>query len=182
MQKISKYLYMFFLVFILQGCGPTLPSGPYHADAPKPPESKKLATIYIIFDAYGGEKIDFFVNEQHYFTALMNHYSWIQLEPGEHEIKAIDGLGESSFFNGDAGKEFVFRKYFDAGKKYYISLSTQRRPTGKQLGLVTPLYVQIVDGFDQSRKYKELPPERADELMHFNVYVPAVLSDVSASK
>ena len=166
---------LFFLCAIstLQGCGPTKPAGPYHADAPKPPESTSLATIFLIFNSYSNERVDFLINDKHYFSASMNHYSWIQIEPGKHEIKAVDSVSDRSFFGGSAKQEHIFTKQFDAGEKYYISLNTQRKPTGKQIGLITPYYVEITDGFDQSRKYKELPADRADVLMHFNIYIPA---------
>jgi len=175
MKRIFPVLIAITLTLLLQGCMNTRPDQPTHQEAPSPPQASELATVYLLFDAYIGDRIEFYVDGQHYFKAFWSSYSWIQLPPGEHEIKADYGFWDKDAVNSESNKPAVITGNLEAGETYYISLGTSRAYLGKSASIVNGVFSIDSHYGPATKAFKVLSAKKAEDLMQFYVYIPGTL-------
>lgn len=152
MTTMSKKLLFIVLssALFLQGCV-TRSDGPKLSDAPKPPASSELATVYIYYLGGPETEISFYVNEKTLFRANPVSFTWVQLQPGKHTFSAQVGFwgynlaaSSESTENKPTQKSFTLKP----GEKYYLEFSTSGEMTRTQehfiygVGIVGPEYTE----------------------------------------
>jgi len=173
---MRTFLALASLLLLLQGCVPTKPSGPRFGQAPNPPASDTLATVYVYYLGGANKTVSFLVNGKTIFSGAPLTYSWIQLAPGPHTFKAEVGFwgsdlaasGKGSTFNDPAQQKLTL----EAGKTYYLEYSTEGEISNEAshfvlgVGVVGPEYTEF------SNKLAPVTEEQGRWNMRPMYYVP----------
>lgn len=174
-------LVVIFSVFILlQGCLSIRPDQPTFSNAPTPQKTDDLATVYMHFDDAPGSRIAFYVDERHYFNALWNTYSWVQVKPGNHIFKAQVGFWDmdlaASAKESTANKPVSTEVTLEAGKTYYMELTTSGAITGTSASYAAGVY-SVEPQYTEFGKTLELVnEERGLATLRRSVYIKPLIS------
>lgn len=133
---------------LLHGCAS---DGPRLAEAPKPPATDQLATVYLYYLGGAGSRIGFQVDQKALFSAEPVSFSWVQVPPGRHSFRAQVGFMQRDLAApGDSTHNQPAELTLDlaAGQTYYLELATEGEMSRTDehfilgVGIVGPQYTE----------------------------------------
>jgi len=136
---------------LLHGCTSLASQGPRFADAPVPPASRELATVYLAY--LGGPESDmtFYTDGGTLFSARPASFSWVQLTPGRHTFRAEVGFMQQDLLappGSTYNRPARITIDLEAGRSYYLEFSTEGEMTRTDehfiygVGIVGPEYTE----------------------------------------
>ncbi|MGH1430639.1 MAG: hypothetical protein ACRBB4_05925 [Neptuniibacter sp.] len=174
---MKKLVAIIIFSMTLSGCLVIRPDTPSYSNAPKPPVSSNLATVYTYYHSRPGGRIAFTIDEESYFEAYWDTYSWVQLKPGSYIFKAQPGFWDldlaASAKNSTANQPAKTTINVEAGKTYYLELSERGAFTGTSMSMIgtTPVFEPEYKEF--GKHLVLVDPEQGERTLARGVYIKA---------
>ena len=179
-RTMRKRLAVLAFCVLVQGCYGSRPEHPTFGESPEPPQTAELATIYSYFWGRPGSTIAFYLDGAKWYDAYRDTFSWIQVSPGEHTVRAQVDLFAmdlaASAKNSTANQPVEISMRFEAGKTYYLKLIPKGRVTGSRAAVTSGVVTMDSEYTEFEKRLEVVPEDEGRRLLRGAVYIPSVHS------